>query len=74
MLSLAIGGICHQVLPVAQTLAASDRTIGVPKQPRPPYILEWLSEATVIVDLCTDQTMSTPGQISLTEKRNPLHT
>lgn len=31
----AIGGNCHHVLPVAQTLAASDLTIGVPKQPKP---------------------------------------
>lgn len=36
-------------LPVAHTLAASDLTIGVPRQPSPPYIFEWLSLATVIV-------------------------
>ena len=47
--TLATGGICHQVLPVAQMAAASVRTIGVPKQPKPPYILAWLSEATAIV-------------------------
>lgn len=31
----ATGGTCHHVLPVAQTLAASDLTMGVPRQPKP---------------------------------------
>lgn len=35
-----MGGTCHHVLPVAQMLAASVRTIGVPRQPRPPYLRE----------------------------------
>ena len=33
-------GICHQNSPVAQTAAASVRTIGVPIAPSAPYILE----------------------------------
>src|SRR5882724_5402882 len=37
--TLTIRGICHHVLPVAQIDAASVRTIGVPTQPTPPYIL-----------------------------------
>ena len=45
----ATGGTCHQVRPVAQMAAASVRTMGVPRQPRPPYMLEWLSEATTSV-------------------------
>ena len=31
----AIAGTCHHDLPVAQILAASDLTIGVPRQPKP---------------------------------------
>ena len=32
---LAIGGTCHHVFPVLHTHAASDLTIGVPRQPNP---------------------------------------
>jgi len=32
------GGTCHHVVPVAQIAAASVRTIGVPRQPSPPYL------------------------------------
>ncbi len=39
-------GICHQNSPVAQTAAASVRTIGVPIAPSAPYMLECESEAT----------------------------
>src|SRR5438046_2252820 len=35
--TLAIGGICHHVRPVAQIHAASVRTTGVPRHPTPPY-------------------------------------
>src|SRR5712671_7002690 len=37
--TLTIGGICHQVVPVAQIAAESVRTMGVPTQPTPPYML-----------------------------------
>lgn len=47
--TLTTGGICHQVRPVAQMAAASVRTIGVPRAPMPPYMLECESEATVRV-------------------------
>lgn len=47
--TFAIGGICHHVLPVAHMLAASVYTTGIPKDPTPPYMLLWLSEATVRV-------------------------
>lgn len=40
---------CHHVRPVAQILAASVRTTGVPRHDIPPYMLEWLSEATASV-------------------------
>ena len=39
-LILEIGGICHQVYPVAHRAAASVLTTGVPKHPIPPYIFE----------------------------------
>ncbi|GBD87299.1 hypothetical protein BMS3Abin03_01228 [bacterium BMS3Abin03] len=47
--TFAIGGTFHHVFPVAQIAAASVRTTGVPRQPSPPYIFEWLSDATTIV-------------------------
>ena len=34
-----ICGTFHHVVPVAQMPAASVRTTGVPRQPRPPYML-----------------------------------
>ena len=46
---LEIGGICHHVCPVAHNAAASVLTTGVPKHPIPPYIFEWLSDATAMV-------------------------
>lgn len=42
-------GMRHQVLPVAQIAAASERTTGVPKHPNPPYIFECESEPTTRV-------------------------
>lgn len=45
----AIGGTCHQVREVAQIAAASVRTMGVPRHPIPPYILECESDATTSV-------------------------
>ncbi len=41
-----VRGTCHQNSPVAQTAAASVRTMGVPTAPSAPYMLEWESEAT----------------------------
>ena len=41
-----VRGICHQNSPVAQTAAASVRTMGVPIAPSAPYILECESDAT----------------------------
>ncbi len=47
--TLATGGTCHQVWPVAHRAAPSLRTIGVPRQPSPPYMFAWLSDATTSV-------------------------
>lgn len=37
--TLTIRGTCHHVFPVAHRAAPSVRTIGVPTQPTPPYML-----------------------------------
>ena len=47
--TLATGGIKNHVFVVDQIAAASVRTTGVPKQPTPPYMFEWLSLATASV-------------------------
>ena len=48
--TFAIGGTCQNMFEVARILAASERTMAVPRQPMPPYIVEWLSLATILCE------------------------
>jgi len=49
ILLLQVPSEFNMTYPVAQILAASVRTMGVPRQPTPPYMFECESEATATV-------------------------